>query len=280
MKRKIESKTNKKKILLNYQYELFPFTTASYIEMAILRRDDLILLRRDDLPFHTPDYIINIEPIPYCVQVRGVPSCYWEIDNHVIMGNDIHFYANTDIVLLAQKFFAPHYEQFKTEWVPLAADPTVHKNYDDEEIKYQIGLIGNGTYPERRKLLNKLATKYKVLTGEAKPGEEYSRKLNSCEIVFNRSMNADVNMRVFEALSCGRLLITDIIPTQDELFEEGVHYVGYKNGTELMEKVDYYLKNPEKASKIALEGQKHVHLNHNYDIRLCQIIKILDSIPK
>lgn len=268
----------KKKILLNYEYELYPITTAAYIEMAISRRDDLVLLRRDDLDVHRPDYIINIEPVPYIVKVEGVPSCYWEIDNHVIMANDEHWYKDVDVVILAQKYFLPFYEQWKTDYVPLGADPTVHFDYTDEPVVNDLVLIGNDTYPERRKLLNILSTKYKVKTGQANAGEEYSRALSSSKIVFNKSMNLDINMRVYEALACGRMLLTDRIPFLDELLEDGKHYVGYDNAEEMQRMAEYYLTHDEERNQIAKQGREHVILNHTYDQRLCQMINILDNL--
>lgn len=271
-------KGKKRKVLINYLYEYYPFTTASYLDMAVKRRDDLILLHAEDLKHDVPDYIINVEPVARILSCAGVPSCYWEIDNHVINGADQHFYGDVDIVLLAQKLFGPQYEPYRNDWVPLGADPTVHKPFANEPVLYDVGLIGNDTYPERRKLLERIKTKYNVLTGQADPGEPYARALCSCKIVFNKSMNLDVNMRVFEALSCGRLLLTDVIPTQDELLIEGEHYVGYNSGDELMDKLDYYLSNPAEAEKIAQAGMNFVHTNHTYDLRLCQILKIMDNL--
>lgn len=266
------------KILLNYMYDLYPFTTASYIQKAIERRSDLELILRDDLATKKPDIIINIEPVPYFVKIKGVPTGYWEIDNHVILGNDRHFYNEADIVFLAQRYFEGFYSDYKTAWVPLAADPTIHKRYDQEPIKYDIGLVGNDTYPERRQLLEKLKQRFNVFVGQTEPGEPYARQLSQFSMVFNKSMNKDINMRVFEALSCGRFLLTDMVPDQNVLITDKIDYISYDDEIDLLDKVWYYLNHEQEREQIARAGQKQCLLNHTYDKRLCEMIHHLQSL--
>ena len=83
---------------------------------------------------------------------------------------------------------------------------------------------------------------------------------NQYKILVNVSLNNDINFRVFETMATGALLITDRIIDNgiEDLFTENIHYVGYSTKEELVEKVQYYLKNEEERLKIAKAGEEAV----------------------
>jgi hypothetical protein len=101
-------------------------------------------------------------------------------------------------------------------------------------------------------------------------GQVYS----SSKIVFNKSIGGDVNMRVFEALAAGALLITDRIGNGlDHLLTEGVHYVGYDTVEEAVEQIDRYLADEPARARIADAGQALLQTRHTYDVRLERILQ-------
>ncbi len=267
-------------ILINYLYEYYPFTTASYFEMAIKKHPYLNCYRTNNFDPDNIDLVLNIEPVKNVIKIPGVPSIYYEIDNHVICGHDKQFYDSADILLLAQQTNLDYYEKYKPQILPLACWPKVHKHYADEPIKYDIGLIGNDTYPARNQLLHALERKFRVLRTTADPGEPYSRLLNQCKLTFNRSMNNDVNMRFFEAIATGHLLLTDYLPDQDNYAEAGKHYIAYDGEEDLIRKVQYYLKHERQREKIAKRGMNHIQQYHNYNVRLKQLLKIFYEYKK
>jgi spore maturation protein CgeB len=126
-------------------------------------------------------------------------------------------------------------------------------------------------------LVEMLKQNFKVLTGNEKPGAPYARKLNQCKLTFNCAMLDDVNMRFFEAISCGRMLLTDYLPAQDEFATEGKHYVSYKDGKDLIEKVRYYLMKYKERESIAKEGMEHIQKYHGYNNRLEQLRSIVPN---
>ncbi len=262
-------------ILINYLYEHYPFTTASYFEMACRRSPDHTCYRSNNYNPESIDLVLNIEPVGDIIKIPGVPSVYYEIDNHIIKGNDRHFYDKVDLVLLAQKTNELFYSDYKIAILPLACYPKLHKRYHDEKQIYDIGFIGNDTYPHRRKLLEMLKQNFKVLCTTSEPGEKYSRLLNQCKLTFNCSMQNDVNMRFFEAISCGRLLLTDYLPDQDNYATKFKHYLIYSSGNTLLGRVRYYLKHEKERERIAKAGMIHIQQNHNYDIRLKQLLCLI-----
>ena len=60
--------------------------------------------------------------------------------------------------------------------------------------------------------------------------DEMARVYSASRVLFNWSIRNDVNMRVFEALACGSLLVTNDLAKngQDELFQDGGHLATYR----------------------------------------------------
>ena len=264
---------NQMRVLLNYHYQYFPYTTASYIEYALQRRKDISYFRLGEDRLACADFYINIEPCEFIARYPGRPSIYWEIDNHIHRGADTAKYGLVDKVYIAQNYFKDLYPQEKTEWLPLGADIERHKRYPEEEQEFDVGFIGNDTYPHRRALLEAIGKKYKLLRTSKVYGEDYARMLSQCKIIFNCAMDNDINMRVFEGLAIGRLLMTDMVQDQDKLIEDGKHYICYKEEKDLLEKIRYYLDNDTEREAIAKAGADEVKMFHTYDDRLTVMLE-------
>lgn len=262
------------RILLNYRYSLAPVTTAYYLERAILADSSLSVFRvgQDRVP--CADLILNVEPCDRVITYPGIPCAYWEIDNHIHLGKSTDVYGAVDFLFVAQKYFSYLYPSGKTHVLPLAADPDIHKLYADEPVLFDIGFIGNDSYPRRRRLLEVLKQKYHCFFGNDIFGEEYARRLSSCRLLFNCSLNHDVNMRFFESMSIGRLLLSDYLGCQDALAKSGVHYVAYSGEIDLLELVDYYLNHEKEREKIASAGAAYIRAKHTYAHRLEEILRV------
>ena len=75
----------------------------------------------------------------------------------------------------------------------------------------------------------------------------------------NISLNGDFNMRIIEVLASGSMLLTDRLSPEsglELLFENRRDLVLFDDVKELAGQIDYYLKHPEEAQKIAAAGQQ------------------------
>ena len=84
-------------------------------------------------------------------------------------------------------------------------------------------------------------------------------------------------MRLFEATGMGSLLLTDKKDNLSKLFEIDKEIVTYTCKEEASEKVQYLIDNPHKASEIALAGQARTLKNHTYEIRMKELLEILNK---
>jgi len=244
-------------------------TTSDKIKNDIKSTDDLVLAIDD-----SNHYILDIE---------FYPKAIWLIDTHLSFICDKVMAECFDFVFVAQKDAA---EKLKNKipcvyWLPLAGDVEYHGK-KNVPIKYDISFIGNLGWGKRRIILSELINRYpNNYIGHAeceKIGEIYS----ASKIVVNYSIKNDINMRIFEAMCAGSLLITNQINNGlDEIFVIGNELITYNNTLEdLIDKINYYLKHESEREKIAKNGFEKVINFHTYYHRVKFILNQIERNKK
>ena len=85
----------------------------------------------------------------------------------------------------------------------------------------------------------------------------------------------NINYRFFEILaSCG-FLMSYYNEKSLYNFEEGKDYEVFDDEIDLVDKINFYLKNANIAQSIAYNGRKHVASNHSFYDRLKKILKVV-----
>lgn len=227
---------------------------------------DLSLLDEDDIFFYVDpalEWPLGLESVP-CTAIAYFIDVHQDLQSRLMLAR---FF---DVVFIAQKEFVPDFFKIGLKnvfWLPLACDAEIH-NKPSETRCFEIGFVGalgpKGT--PRNDILSSILPKFQ--TNEylryhhpREMGEIYGKS----KIVFNASINGDVNMRVFEAMAAGALLITDRINNGlTDLFTEGTHYVAYSTASEAMEQIRYYLEHTNEREMIASTGRQAVLECHTY----------------
>ncbi len=274
------------KIALIYNHQA-PSTTGAYIEKV---------MKKSGLPYDLfgtvdPDKIkagyslyLRIDHGDYKFDIpRNLrPSVFWVIDTHLkkpyrkIKEQAKHY----DVVFCAQKNGAERLKRevkVDAQWLPLACDPEIHRKINILK-KYDIGFVGRNAQKFKRgaqieTLKNKYPDSYIGAADFSRMGEIYS----ASKVGFNSSIVNDINMRVFEIMASGCFLLTNRIKNNgfSDLFEEGKHVVTYENNRQLLELIEYYLKNAEEREKIAAQGYELVIKNHTYFHRVQAMMNYL-----
>jgi glycosyltransferase involved in cell wall biosynthesis len=290
-------------------YHANPTTTAAYLEAA-LREVATVTVAGEgqevSLPRNAttsiPDLLDRLgERFDLVLEVEGenvatsghrdagVPCAWWAIDSHLHMSYDAHFFRakSFDHVFVAQKHHVVRYAEWawvSSSWLPLAADPVVFAPLDAPR-SFDVGFVGNvlpGLHDARRVLLGRLVARFdRVLVARGAWREYVARELARCRFVFNRSLHEDVNMRVFEAVACGRPLLTDRLAAKcglAELFTDGEHLILYDDGS-LEETVERWLCDEAAAERIAAAGREHVRTAHTYAHRARTILDHFGLVP-
>ena len=156
---------------------------------------------------------------------------------------------------------------------------TRYKKLPENPIHYfSTSFHKNAKYFRDKKPLHKLYPDKVVIAENF--GKKYNDIIANSKIVINthRDEICDYgNIRDFEVTGLGSLLLTDKPDKMSELFVDGKEYVSFRNKDDLLEKIEYYLKNDEKREEIALAGMEKTHKNYLASHRALKIKKVLDE---
>ena len=186
----------------------------------------------------------------------------------------------------AQKdFIAAGIPEDRCFWLPHAFDPMAYgkgtfnsktNTWMDTHVekRYDVCFVGNLNDLNRVTHIDRLFKEIgdKIYWGTER-FHEAAEIFNQSKIVFNVSARGELNMRHFEALGSGAFLLSDNIPESENVFKEGVHFAGYSNMAEMIEKARYYLEHDEERERIAHAGHIEAHQKHTYLHRVISVLK-------
>jgi len=232
----------------------------------------------------SPDLYLWVESVPGYFpqnlhQVKCPKACYL-IDTYGSFNWHIEWAKNFDYVFLADLSFVERFREagMKAFWLPLGCDPEVHIPQKLEQI-YDIGFVGTvmaGT--DRQRYLTALAGVHKVHY-ERSFLQEMAKTFSQSKMVFNNAVGkTDLNMRFFEAMSCGSLLLSDMSQNsgQNILFEPHRDYALYNEGN-IVELAGYYLEDELARRSVAKRGQDLVLAAHTYQDRVDHMLEVLSG---
>ena len=239
----------------------------------------------DELPADWwPDFYFYVETglsdIPFDLEELKIPKVCYLIDTHLHLEKHIEIAKRFDVVFLAQKEYVQAVQSqgnSQVFWLPLACDPEIHGKVEVEK-EWDVGFVGSITpaNPRRKALLDKIGSKFELKV-DRKFMDEMARHFCQSRVVFNNAIRNDLNMRVFEAMCTGSMLVTDAAEGVSDLFESGKHYAEYKDEN-VCEVIQDYLDNPDEREKIARAGREEVLEKHTYSHRAAQVIETLDQV--
>lgn len=214
----------------------------------------------------------------------AVPKICYMIDTHLVADKRIEIARQFDFTFLAQRAQVKEFADAGVQnvsWLPLGCSPELH-NVGEHERLFDIAYCGKpaeGEGERRPRLLALLKERFPNNRIVQCWPHEMALAYAQSKIVVNACVNRDVNMRVFEAMASGALLITDPADGLEELFEDGKHLVVYRNDDNLVEFIQFYLDNASERQRIAEEGRRFVLAHHTYEKRVEKMLHdVLDGI--
>ncbi len=236
--------------------------TPAALAHASARDFDLFLYIDDGLHYEFP--------------ARLRPSALWAIDTHIDPRRLLSRAASIDCIFAAQRNGVELLRRHGIDcvgWLPLACDPGVHRRHD-LPLLFDVCFIGHMLTPERRQLAEIVQQNFARNIIGQRFFNEMARTYSASRIVLNLSVRDDVNMRVFEALACGSLLLTNDVRLNglDRLFRDGEHLVTFRDFDDLLEKARHYLAHEQDRRRIADAGHEAVLAEHTYRLRMAVLL--------
>ncbi len=276
------------RVALVFDNQVRPDTTGGYCLRALRELVSVEHFLPADLP-RVPrsgfDLYLNIDDgLPYDFPADLRPSAWWAIDTHLNGDWCRQRAPRFDCVFCAQRDGAEAMQDAGIEtaaWLPLACDPEIHRKHDLPKA-YDFCFVGHLFPGARTELVDLLRRRFPSHFVGQRFFEEMAQTYSASRVVFNRSILNDINMRVFEALAAGSLLVTNDLADngQEELFRDGVHLAVYRDADELLDKVAFYLRRGEVREKIAAAGRAEVlskdTYRHRMQLLLCEVERHLE----
>ena len=276
---------NIKRIAVIFDNKTRPETTGFYCRRAlgkIAEVEHFLPEEIPEIPAEQFDLFLNIDDgFQYHLPKYLKPAACWVIDTHMNFPWCLEKASHFDYVFAAQQDGARELQDAgisTAQWLPLACDPEIHRPYPSEK-QWDFSFAGNLIGQERCELLETLAAKFPTHFIGQKYFEEMAQVYSASRLIFNRSVKNDINMRVFEAMGCGGLLITNDLSDngQTELFDDNKHLVTYTCPEELLDKVNYYLKHESERGQIARQGHELVLSQHTYQHRVQTLLTSIEE---
>lgn len=227
-----------------------------------------------------PDLYLWVESVPghYPVNlsVLACPKACYLIDSHLHLSQHLEWASSFDYVFIAQREYLSAFRNcgHNVFWLPLGCDPEIHRRYETT-LQHEIGFVGSISEGSRRgRLLHRLAKSFDLKYKRCF-WDDMARHFSASKLIFNDALKNDLNMRVFEAMSCGSLLLTDLARNsgQETFFRDGEEYALYRDGS-IIDVARFYLENEELRCQIADRGQRLVHNAHTYGHRMEDLLAV------
>lgn len=267
-----------------------------------------------------PDMVLAMAQAPLSHQAlkrlrrEGVTTAMWFVEDFRLFTYWKSYAPLYDIFAVIQK--GEFFEELATigvnnvMYLPLAAQPDFHapltlSQADKKKYGSDISFMGAG-YPNRRVAFHQLVGRDFKIWGTEWDGDHVlsplvqfnGRRVSSeeCVKIFNATtINLNlhssiqsnelvthgdfINPRTFELCGCGAFQLVDRRTLMTEAFEED-ELATFDSMKEFMEKIDYFLANPEECRAYAERGRKRVLAQHTYAARMKSLIEFTqERIP-
>lgn len=234
----------------------------------------------------SPDLLLFLDDSMPALLVSGldtcdIPSIFYSVDTHH------HFEAHTQIaplfdhVLVAQQDYVNSFQRSGTPvtWFPPWALRRIEPNHEKRFRAAFVGTLDVKLNPRRVNFFNALSKRIPIHVTSG----DYAEVFPFAEIVVNQTVKGDLNFRIFEAMMCGALMLTE--RTRNglfDLFTDGEHLVTYEpdNVEEVVERFQSLQSRPERLREIAHAGREEILARHTAMHRAQALDQIMRTIAR
>jgi FkbM family methyltransferase len=264
------------KVTIIFDNQIRPDTTGGYCLRALgglAQVTHFLPSQLEAIPRQGIDLYLNIDDgLEYWLPKDLHPCAWWAIDTHLNLDWCLKRARDFDFIFAAQRDGTEQLQKAglaRAFWLPLACDPEIHRKHDVAK-EFDVAFVGHLFPGPRAELVDLIQRRFRNSFVGQRFFEEMARTYSAARIVFNRSIRNDINMRVFEALACGSLLLTNDLADngQEDLFRDGAHLATYRDAEEMLDKIAFYLARESVRERIAAAGRAEVLAKDTYRHRM------------
>jgi spore maturation protein CgeB len=255
---------------------------------------------RIDLTIVCHDFLLPAE-VGALRDVTGAPAVLWFPDHLAQLGRAAFLNSSFDVLFFKDPFIVSTLRRetsARLEYLPECCNPDRHRPVplsDSDRTRYgcEIATAGN-MYPSRVSVFRQLndfevriwgnpAPRWlqlgpveQMLQGRFVANEEKSKAFLGAKVVVNNLHPAEVwgiNVRAFEVCGIGACQVLTWRPGLQQLFDDGVEVISYRNVKELRALLPALLNDDDRRARVAEAGMRRARQEHTYERRLDMLIK-------
>jgi spore maturation protein CgeB len=291
--------------VIPFDPSLIPDSVSKAFEVTKEFKPDFILHTKDELP---PEILQELSKFTRVIQWYPDPVIPDWLPQYVA-ASDIFFTMSEGLVEEFKKFNPNVF------WLTQAFEPSFFQikeitPEDKKTFSTDVTFVGNlGSKPQylpRResleriinegfqlkwwgpKIPRKLSTIPLILGKLGKSyggkfvwGEEYAKvaKLSKVFLAFDARphIRKSMSARMYTAVGCGAFYMCQHVEGIEEVLEPDKELVTFHSEDEMIDKIKYYLPEEEKRKKIAEAGRQRVLKEHTYEVRLKEMLAIIEK---
>jgi hypothetical protein len=230
---------------------------------------------------YCPDF--SLSPIPPGLTKTDIPTVNINEDTYAYTEYRVRWSMLFDYTIL----FHPGYvERFRAAghprplFLPLAMNPDVITGPEEERV-FEVGTVGqieSVRYATRRRVLSQLEKHFRMNDFRRRYSpNEMAKIYRQSKIAINvprEDYLQEANMRVFEIMGSGALLLVRLPSELSDMgFQEGVHFIGYRQEDELVPLIRQFLNQDSLRVEIAQRAQELVCREHTYERRAAKLFE-------
>lgn len=235
---------------------------------------------------HQPSWVFHFESglplLPEGLWLSPVPTVSFQVDTYAFTRNRIRWSSLFDHVAVFHPEYDRVFSRFGHQGAFLVPHAVRREFFDGPEPAREfdlgwVGQVAGSIYRRRAQWLPRLAREFRMNDWSRRHSlPEVADVYRRSRIVINFSRDdfpQDANLRVFEVLASGAVLITSLPTELAQLgFQEGIHFVGYHADSEILPLARKYLADESARMRIGSAARQKVLHEHTYDHRANQIL--------
>jgi hypothetical protein len=233
-----------------------------------------------------PSWIFHFESVfpllPEGLVRSEIPTVCFQVDTYTYTERRMRWSSLFDHVAVFHPGYEKRFRQGGHPGAFLLPHAVRRELFEQLELprEFEVGWVGTAHgefYQKRQEWIPKLANLFRMndwkRTYSLEGVAEVYRRSRVVVNIGRDDFPQDANMRAFEVLASGALLVTSLPSELTDLgFEEGVHFAGFRQYEDLLTLVKRFLGDEPARSRIANAGREKVLREHTYDRRVDQIL--------
>lgn len=213
------------------------------------------------------------------IQLAKLPKIFWihHGENRLTTNKALVQRYQPDLLLMAHSLHLAKAFPTPVKFFPFAMAKHIFNHHTPLKNRpvdiTSVGTLDPSMYRKRMQAIKKVKEKfhadYQLSFHKRIFLHDLAKAYGESKIVINHTADTikSLNMRIFEGVGCGSLMLSDEVPKLDTLLEDGKHLILFDSHQDLLEKIDYYLTHIDEAQTIASAGYQHLLHHHTYEHR-------------